>query len=323
MLSRVADSLFWMSRYLERAEQIARLVHVHLNLRLEQPEDMNATRWERVRATLNLDTAAGGESLGEVLDQMCFNPGSRSSIVNSIMAARSNARQVREQISSEMWEQINRLYHHVRSLPHDGGPQLEPEELLESVMEGARLFRGLTDSTMSHGHGWHFIQLGQFLERSLNVSSIMRVHFQHYWNSPLPAFDDEPSAMDYPEWIGILKCATAFEAYCKVHTPRIVPRHVADFLLLSADFPHSIRFSVERMHEALIRICDESPSRRVSKVLRLAGRLQAVLSYSPIDEILGSGLDQMLADVRRQTMQIHSGLYQAFISYPIEAALEV
>ncbi len=323
MLSRVADSLFWMSRYLERAEQIARLVHVHLNLRLEQPAEMNLTRWARVRATLSLDTPAGSEDLDTVLDQMCFNPGSRSSIVNSIMAARANARQVREQISSEMWEQINRLYHHVRSLPHDGGPQLEPEEFLESVMEGAHLFRGLTDSTMSHGHGWHFIQVGQFLERALNVSSIMQVHFQHYWSSPLPAFDDEPSAMDYPEWIGVLKSATAFEAYCKVHTPRILPRHVAEFLLLGADFPHSIRFSVERLHEALARICEESPSRRVSKVLRLAGRLQAELSYSPIDEILGTGLEPALGEVRRQAMQIHSGLYQAFISYPIEAALEV
>lgn len=323
MLSRVADSLFWMSRYLERAEQIARLVHVHLNLRLEQPAEMNLTRWARVRATLSLDTPAGSEDLDTVLDQMCFNPGSRSSIVNSIMAARANARQVREQISSEMWEQINRLYHHVRSLPHDGGPQLEPEEFLESVMEGAHLFRGLTDSTMSHGHGWHFIQVGQFLERALNVSSIMQVHFQHYWSSPLPAFDDEPSAMDYPEWIGVLKSATAFEAYCKVHTPRILPRHVAEFLLLGEDFPHSIRFSVERLHEALGRICEESPSRRVSKVLRLAGRLQAELSYSPIDEILGTGLEPALGEVRRQAMQIHSGLYQAFISYPIEAALEV
>jgi uncharacterized alpha-E superfamily protein len=323
MLSRVADSLFWMSRYLERAEQIARLVHVHLNLRLEQPAEMNATRWSRVRATLNLDDPSGSEDLADVLDQMCFNPGSRSSIVNAIMAARANARQVREQISSEMWEQINRLYHHVRSLPHDGGAHAEPEEFLESVMEGAHLFRGLTDSTMSHGHGWHFIQLGQFLERSLNVASIMHVHFQHYWDTPLRAFDDEPSAMDYPEWIGILKSATAFEAYCKVHTPRILPRHVADFLLLSPVFPHSIRFSVERMQNALVQICDESPSRRVSKVLRLSGRLQSVLSYSQVDEVLGAGLDHTLADVRRQTMQIHAGLYQAFISYPVEAALEV
>lgn len=323
MLSRVADSLFWMSRYLERAEQVARLVHVHLNLLVEQPAEVNAGRWNRVRKVLQVDAPAGPETLPGVLDQMCFNPASRSSIVSSIMGARSNARQVREQISSEMWEQINRLYHHVRALPEDGGLMLEPEEFLVSVMEGAHLFRGLTDATMSHGHGWHFIQLGQFLERSLNVSSMMHVHFQHFWEAPLPAFDDEPGALDYPEWIGVLKGATAFEAYCKVHTPKILPRHVAEFLLLNAGFPHSIRFSVERMHQALVAICEESPSRRVSGVLRLAGRLRAMLSYSQIDEILGAGLHQTLEDIRRQTVQIHAGLYQAFISYPVEAALEV
>lgn len=323
MLSRVADSLFWMSRYLERAEQTARLVHVHLNLMLEQPAEINAARWGRARAMLSLEPNAGPDQMEAVLDQMCFNPGSRSSIVNSIMAARANARQVREQISSEMWEQLNRLYHHVRSLPHDGGAPVEPEEFLHSVMEGAHLFRGLTDSTMSHGHGWQFIQLGQFLERSLTMASMMQVHFQHFWDTPLPAFDDEPSALDYPEWIGILKSGTAFEAYCKAYTPIILPRHVAEFLLLNPYFPHSIRFSVERMHEALSSICEESPSRRVSHVLRLAGRLRAVLSYSPVDEILGGGLQQTLEDIRRQTMQIHSGLYQAFISYPVEAALEV
>lgn len=323
MLSRVADSLFWMSRYLERAEQTARQVHVHLNLMLEQPAEMNAARWGRVMAELNLDAPGGAETVGAVLEQLVFNPGSRASVVASIMAARSNARQVREQISSEMWEQINRLYHHVRALPQEEGAELEAEEFLASVMEGAHLFRGLTDATMSHGHGWHFIQLGQFLERAMSLSSMLQVHFQHYWDSPLPAFDDEPSAMDYPEWIGLLKAATAFEAYCKVHTPKILPRHVAEFLLLSPSFPHSIRFSVERMAEALAAIGEESPSRRVSGVLRHAGRLRAVLSYSQIDEILGTGLQATLEDIRRQTGQIHSGVYQAFISYPVEAALEI
>lgn len=323
MLSRVADSLFWMSRYLERAERTARLVHVQLNLMLEQPAEINAARWGRARTILNLDPRSGSDQLEAVLDEMCFNPGSRSSIVNSIMASRANARQVREQISSEMWEQLNRLYHHVRNLPQDGGETVEAEEFLGSVMEGAHLFRGLTDSTMSHGHGWQFIQLGQFLERALSLASMMQVHFHHFWDTPLPAFDDEPSALDYPEWIGLLKSATAFEAYCKAYTPKILPRDVAEFLLLSPYFPHSIRFSVERMHEALAAICEESPSRRTSKVLRLAGRLRAGLSYSPVDEILGNGLHTTLEDIRRQTLQIHSGLHQAFISYPVEAALEV
>jgi uncharacterized alpha-E superfamily protein len=322
MLSRVADSLFWMSRYLERAEQTARLVHVHLNLMLEQPAAINAARWGRVWSMLGIQAQAAPVSVSEVLDELCFNPGGRSSVVSSIMAARFNARQVREQISSEMWEQINRLYHHVRDLPHDDSAPAEPAEFLASVMEGAHLFRGLASATMSHGHGWQFIQLGQFLERALSLASMMQAHFQHFWDSPLPAFDDEPSAVDYPEWIGLLKGATAFEAYCKVFSPVILPRHAAGFLLLDPAFPHSVRFAAARMHEALTAIAEESPSRRAAKVLRHSGRLHAMLSYSHIDEILGAGLHQTLDDVRRQTSHIHAGLYQAFISYPVEAALE-
>ena len=152
MLSRVADNLFWMSRYLERAEHIARIVLVHHNLELEQPEQANAGRWERVFQSLSLGAPAEC-SANAVLAQICFGTENGGSITTAIEAARNNARQVREQISSEMWEQLNRLYHavrHVENEDHNGGI----EAFLIAVKEGAHLFQGLTDSTMSHGEGW-------------------------------------------------------------------------------------------------------------------------------------------------------------------------
>lgn len=323
MLSRVADSLYWMSRYLERAEHTARVLHVHLNLVLEQPPEINAGRWPLVYGVLGMARDPESErSTHRMTRHLCFDAAERSSIAGSITAARFNARQVREQISSEMWEQLNRLYHDIRNVQYGEQPDVDPHEFLTSVTDGSAFFQGITDSTMSHGEGWQFIQLGRYIERAQRLAKMLDVHYRHYWPAH-NATDTEPSPNDYPEWIGLLQCATAFEAYCKVHTPIIYPRHVADFLMLSDNFPHSLRFSVERMHLALSAISEVSPSRRGSKVVRLAGRLKSMLGFSQIDEILAPGLGVTIEDLGRQCVQIHDGIYQAFLTYPIEAALEV
>jgi len=134
--------------------------------------------------------------------------------------------------------------------------------------------------------------------------------------------DAGPDAADYLEWIGLLKCATAFEAYCKVYTASIADDRVAEFLLLNETFPHSIRFSADMVQAALAAIGEVSPSRRGTRVLRLSGRMKASLSYSQIEEIMSGDLHAMLKDARKQLGEIHNGIYQAFVSYPVEAALE-
>jgi uncharacterized alpha-E superfamily protein len=323
MLSRVADSLYWMSRYLERAEHTARVVGMHLNLELEQPLEASFGRWARVLETLGMDPAPARDlDSNSLLHLLCFEHASRGSIVSSIRAARDNARQVREQISSEMWEQLNRLYHEVHRADHDDLWNGEPEEFLSSVKERAHLFQGVTDSTMSHGEGWHFIQLGRFLERAVNISSLVDVHFRHFSSEAALNPEAGPDAADYLEWIGLLRSATAFEAYCKVYTASIDPERAAEFLILDPSFPHSIQFSAGMVQAALAEIARVSPSRRASRVQRLAGRLCAALSFSQIDEIMAGGIGATLADVNRQCGEIHSGVYEAFISYPFEAALE-
>ena len=161
MLSRVADSLYWMSRYLERAEHSARLIDVNLNLMLDYAPGTAESRWRRVMASLGVPVPTGMETdAHHLLHTITFDISSRMSIVSSIMAARENARQVREQISSEMWEQLNRLFHAVKRTTMDELWEHSPHEFLAAVKEGSHLFQGITDSTMTHGEGWHFIQVG-------------------------------------------------------------------------------------------------------------------------------------------------------------------
>src|SRR5262249_54688675 len=158
MLSRVSDSLYWMSRYLERAEHTARVMNVQLNLMLERGAGSDEQYWARVLRSLGIEMTAEEEAQAPSLAQSLIRETSnRASIVSCVSPARENARQVREQISSEMWEQLNRLFHSVR-LAKDGGAAWDAREFLQSVKEGAHLFQGITDSTMTHGEGWQFIQ---------------------------------------------------------------------------------------------------------------------------------------------------------------------
>jgi uncharacterized alpha-E superfamily protein len=315
MLSRVADSLFWMSRYLERAEHTARVINIQLNLMLERGSGSDDLDWARVLRSLGIELAPEEASKAHAEAQSLLHDSSnRSSIVASIVLARENARQVREQISSEMWEQLNRLFHAVR---RTGSQEAwDARDFLQSIKEGAHLFQGITDSTMTHGEGWQFIQAGRFLERTVSLSTLVGAHFREFHAG------QAGSERAYLESIGLLRSCTAFEAYCKAYTADVKPQRIAEFLVLNPSFPHSIRFSAEALETAVKDIGREAGSRRAARVERIAGRLRATLGFAQIDEIMAGGLDAFLAEILRQCGQVHSVLYQTYISYPIEAALE-
>ena len=316
MLSRVADNLYWMSRYLERAEHTARVINVQLNLMLERGAGSDDRHWARVLRSLSVELSTEEQAQAQSLAQSLVRETShRASIMSCVIGARENARQVREQISSEMWEELNRLFHFVRQAK-GAGADWDSREFLQSVKEGAHLFQGITDSTMTHGEGWQFIQAGRFLERTIAVSSLVGAHFREL--SPA-AEENQP---EHFEWIGLLRSCTAFEAYCKAYTADLQPDRIAEFLVLHPTFPHSIRFSAASLEQAIKQIGGEMSGRRASRVERIAGRLQATLSFGQIDEIMSSGLDGYLETVLRQCGQVHSALYQTYISYAIEAALE-
>ena len=305
--------MYWMSRYLERAEHSARVIDVHLNLMLDETSGSVDRRWSRVISALALSpttvkTDTYGYAQAHGFEQ----------IVSCIIQARENARQVREQISSEMWEQLNRLFLEVRRMETSDVWDAQPLEFLHAVKESSHLFQGLTDSTMNHGEGWQFIQVGRFLERSKATSKLLDVHFQEF----LKLHDEAMDSTSHMEWIGLLRSCTAFEAYCKVYTADLRPDRIAEFLLLNSEFPHSIRFAVDGMQQSLEAIHECTSSKRSARVAKLAGRLRAELSFTPLDEIL-SGLHNFFTTIRRQCAQIHTTVHQVYISYPIEAALEV
>ncbi|MBC8167033.1 MAG: alpha-E domain-containing protein [Bryobacteraceae bacterium] len=318
MLSRVADNLYWMCRYLERAEHTARLIDVHLNLMLDQSLASADQRWSRAAGSLGIKVPEDAETDGRsLLHLMCFEVSDPCSMVGSIIAARENARQVREQISSEMWEQLNRLFHEVRRASIDDIRESQPIDFAAKVRYGMHLFEGITDSTMSHGEGWHFIQLGRFLERAIGLAILLDVHFREFFHE-----SKDLAELEHLEWLGLLKSCTAFEAYCKVYTAELKPVRIAEFLILDQEFPHSVRFAVDRIAAALEALETRHDDRRTQRLRRLAGRLQASLSYGQIEEIFQGDLHVYLDNIQRQCHQIHLSMYESYVTYPIQMALE-
>ncbi len=306
MLSRVADSLYWMARYLERAEHTARIVGVQLNLIVDQTDLSPEERWNRILEGLGnpevpAETPRDHASLTRAL---LYDPAFHASIVSSMNNARENCRQVRNQISSEMWEQLNRLYHLVRRHAADRRQSI-PLEFLLAVDEGVHLFKGITDSTMSHNEAWQFIQIGCYLERATNTATLLDAHFRH------------PS--QHLDWIALLRSCTAFEAYCRARTADVRPDWAAEFLLLDDLFPHSVRFSVDQVRASLATLT--GPGGLSDRTERLVGRLQASLRYIQIEEVMASGVHRKLEEIQQQCDQIHLAIQDTYIDYSIEEAL--
>jgi len=310
MLSRVADSLYWMSRYLERAEHTARVMGVHLNLMLEHDLGPAGDRWSRVLAGLGSNQAVEGDAFAAAQAYI------HDQIVSAVATARENARQVRDEISSEMWVELNRLFHESKRISTAESFRAQPFELVTTVVERSHLFHGVTDSTMLHGEGWQFIQAGRYIERVQLTARLVDSHFSAFYREGPRALP----APEHMEWVGLLRSCTAFEAYCKVYTAELKPERVAEFLLLNDEFPHSVRFGVEQLGRSLEAVHEATASRKSDRLGKLAGRLTASLRFTPLEEIMAN-LHEFSTNVRRFCGQIHSGIYQVYITYPIEAAL--
>lgn len=314
MLSRVADSLYWMSRYLERAEHTARVVAVNLNLSLDRVGPDGQSHRGRLSGSLPAPPLEGLTN-SFALDDPSPDLANRAAIAACLTAARENARQVREQVTSEMWEQLNRLYIEVRDAPAENWTT-QTHEALNSIIEGVHLFQGVTDATMAHGEGWHYIRAGRFLERAANTASMLTAHFEEFLGR-----SDQPIAMEeFVEWVGILKSACAFEAYCRYYTADLRATRVAEFLILNADFPRSIRFAAGQVEGALKAIARHT-GRSGGRAERLAGRFRASLDFAQVDELMSGGLRERLRDINRQCADVHAAMYETYITYPIAASL--
>ena len=317
MLSRVADNLYWMSRYLERAEHTSWLLAVKLESMLEQSKEEAEISWRRVVAALSSEEFAkpGGDAFDVTyaLTAERFNP---SSLISSLRSARDNARQVREQISTEMWQQLNRLYLDLAPVNLVAIWNDSPAHLFRHTVETLHMLEGVTFSTLRHGEGWHFIQLGRYIERAQLICRLLDLHF-----GSASRKDGGGAPPNYFDLIVLLKFCTAFEAYCKVYTANIQRERIAEFLLFDPEFPHSVRFAVERLSEALTRVAMSAPSSRRVATERLAGRLKASVDFGQIDELIGGSMDTFLVNITVQCEQIHDAVYAAYIAYDAEAVL--
>ncbi len=320
MLSRVADSLYWMSRYLERAENIVRLLDVTMSLMLDTGGTSAETRWQRMMDSLGKQTGMDWdgemESMARMLVFDSLNPVSVTFCVNE---ARENARQVREEISSEQWQRLNRLYHQMHS-PHTQTQfRSNINDALASVLDGIHLFKGVSDTTMIHGQGWQFIRLGRYLERAYSTATLLEV----YQPDLFQVHGGEHSGYQYLELVGLLRCCTSFEAYCQVYTADLAPDRILEFLLLNRDFPHAIRYCVDGIRHAIESVQRTGGRRTPDELIAITGRLHAMLVYTTIGEILAGDTAGFLHSIREQCMEIHELIYRYYVQYSIQSALTI
>jgi uncharacterized alpha-E superfamily protein len=310
MLARVAESIYWMSRYVERAENVARFIEVNLNLMLDLPVGA-AQQWQPLVATTGdaaefakrYDTA----SQRNVIQFLTFDQDNVNSILSCLRAARENARGVREIISSEMWEQVNEFYLMVQSA--DAGSRTDPQDLCASVRLAGHLFTGVTDATMTHNESWNFCRLGRMLERADKTSRILDVKYFLL----LPTAADVGTTSDDIQWAAVLRSASAFEMYRKAHG-RIAPERIVEFLLFEREFPRSIQYCLVRARQSVHAISGTPVGMFRHPVERLLGELCSELAYARVEVIITAGLHEHLDRLQTKMNQIGSGIAETFFA---------
>lgn len=312
MLSRVADAIYWMSRYVERAENVARFVDVNLNLMLDAPQGQ-AQQWQPLVNTTgdheefarrHQDAAAAS-----VTQFLTFDSENSNSILSCLVSARENARSIREVISSEMWEQLNVFYLMVKEAAERAEGLSNPHAFYTQVKQASHLFAGISDATMTHGEAWQFLRLGRMLERADKTSRILDVKYYIL----LPSVAEVGSPIDDIQWAAVLRSASAFEMYRKRHG-RIRPHGVVQFLLLDPEFPRAIRFCLDRSREALHAISGTPIGSFKTPAERYLGLLCSDLTFASVQEVIDSGLHEYLDDLQTKMNGVGQGIFEAFLA---------
>lgn len=311
MLSRVAASIYWLNRYVERAENVARFVDVNLNLLLDAPPDMEQ-QWEPLVRTSG-DQAIFKERYSEataenILRFLTFDREYPNSIISCLRSARENARSVREVISSEMWEQVNSFYLMVNEAA-DVGRLSELHRFFPEVKMASHLFAGVMEATMAHTEGWHFGHLGRLLERADKTARILDVKYYIL----LPSVTDVGSPLDDVQWIALLKSASAYEMYRK-RQYRITPQGVTEFLILNREFPRSIQFCLIEAERSLHCISGTPTGTWRTGSDRALGRLRSELDYLTIEEITQQGLHEFLDDLQTRLNTVSENIFADFFA---------
>jgi uncharacterized alpha-E superfamily protein len=312
MLSRVANSIYWMGRYHERAENIARLIEVNLQMILDLPSG-SGEQWEPL-IIITGDEAAfyrryGGATRQNAVQFLSFDVENPNSILACLRTARENARTVREAISTEMWEQINICYLMVTAAALDRSIMLQPSDFLSEVRKATQLFDGVTDATMLHGEGWHFYHLGQQLERADKTSRLLDVKYFIL----LPSAADVGTTLDDIQWAAMLRSASALEMYRKRHG-HIVPEKVIEFFVLDSEFPRSILHCITTGNDSLHAISGTPIGMFRNVPEQHLGQLRAELAYTDTRQIISRGLHEFLDALQAKLNIVDQSIYDTFFA---------
>lgn len=315
MLSRTADHLFWMARYMERAENTARLLDVNYQTSLLPQSSESAMQGWRGLLSISELTAEYLAKYDEInaRDVMTFmvtDASNPSSILNCLRAARENARAVRGALTTEVWETMNQTWLEYNRLVKIGALAKDPAELFEWVKFRSHLSRGVTLGTMLQDESFHFQRIGTFLERADNTARLLDVKF-HARNTEFfgSGVGNESKEVDFYHWSAVLRSVSAFEVYRKVYRNVIRPEKVAELLILRAEMPRSLVFCMDEVVSNLRAVANDHSH----ETLRKAGRLRADLQFSRIDEITATGLHAYLTQFLDRVGDLGYGISRDFL----------
>jgi uncharacterized alpha-E superfamily protein len=318
MLSRVANLIYWMARQLERAENNARIVDVNaqlvLDLQSRQAADAPGA-WEPLVYVSGEEKEFHklyGKNVSErtVVEFMLFDRRNASSILSCVSAARENARCIRDQLSSEVWEAINTFYLTLKDDDFTRYAQVGSAEYLNRIKSRLQLFYGVAESMLPRTNAWWFFELGRRLERADNVSRILDVKYYML----LPDTTVVGSALDMVQWASVLRSCSGFEAFRKSRRGQLSLERAVDYLMRDEFFPRSILFSVAEAEQALTRLA--APHLRDNPAIALAATLRADLEQADTHAIIGHGLHEFLDDIQLRLGAIHNAIQATYINYP-------
>lgn len=320
MLSRVANSLYWLSRYMERAENTARILDVNLQLLGDFEawvDGIESDFWTAIVETTG-DTKlfaeshdhADAESVTAFLTWSASNP---NSILSSVNAARENARMIRDQISHEMWECINAMYFFVREARHKLEDEAATFAFFQQIKAYSYRFVGLMEATYFHDDGYKFHQVGKYVERADQTSRILDL--KHFL--PLPEGHYTGTAVDNASWVAILRSCSAVDAFQRINPAADAHEdEVGRFLILDQNFPRSIRFSLRQLDRHLRSLSGADEGYFANIAEKRVGRLLSEVAYKGIEDILEEGLHQFIDRLQQALNNIHNAIYESYFELP-------
>lgn len=313
MLSRVADLIYWLNRYIERAENYARFMDVTFNLSLELPPDI-PEQWLPLIATSGdwdlFHELYNGATKANVIRFLGFDTKNPNSIYNCIIRARENARAVRPEITKEVWEQLNRMYLFMKDAYNKKKwLRKDPRAVFDEIKQGCHLFYGILDATISRNELWHFGSIGRLTERADKTSRILDVKYHILGKSD----DLAGSTIDIIQWAALLKSVSAYDMYRKKYG-NLQPKSIVEFLVLDKLFPRSISRCVNQTEFSLYQICGDRINGYMNSAEKKAGIIRYELEYSDINDVFDKGLHQYLDGIQIKLNSLSDEIYKTFFS---------